>query len=170
MSLPHIIMWIIAVCVGLPAAYRNPAAAALSLSWLAGEVTWMVTGNSLPLSVYIMADIAVITVILAKGIVRAGPETYPRLTVWDSLIIGLFVFGAWPVYLSTLHAYYQWWALFYITIAQFVFAGMEPVSNWYTLHRAKRRVRPDNILQFAPAYSRRVKRYFAPSMRGRGGA
>ena len=72
MSTPHIIMWAIVVCVGLPSAYRNPTALALSLSWLMGELTWMATGNSLPLSVYICADITVIAVICAKAIYREG--------------------------------------------------------------------------------------------------
>ena len=76
-------MWAVVAFVGFPAAVRNPTALALVCSWLAGEVTWLISGNNLPLSVYIMADIAVMTVIFAKAIVRAGPKLYP--TIWLQL-------------------------------------------------------------------------------------
>lgn len=129
----------------------------------------MVTGDSLPLSVYIIADIVVLAVIFTKAIIRAGPKDYPTagsqlrglffdLTVWDRCVAALFLLGAWPVYISTLDPYYQWWALYYITAAQFMFAGMEPLANWWLRRRARLATLNNNVFKFAPAYGR-VRRY-----------
>lgn len=164
-------MWAVVGCVGLFAAWRNLTAFALTASWLVGQIYYLRTGNSLALGQYFMADIAVVTVIFAKAIVSAGAKTYPTawrqfkafatdLTVCDRFILGLFLLGAWPIYVSTIHPYYQWWLLFYITIAQFLFAGAEPLARWWSVRRARRQESRHNILQFAPAYSRRAQRYF----------
>lgn len=165
MSWPHIAIYAVAGCIGLPAMFRNPTAAGLVLSWMLGEVTWMMTGNNLPLSVYFMADVAVITIIYAKMIWRVGPKTYPSawlhfkcfildLTVCDRIIVGIFLLGAWPAYVIELDPYYKWWLLYWLTVAQFVLAGAEALSSW--LRRRNDPPKVDrlsaDIIPFAPRF------------------
>lgn len=141
MSLPAAIVYGIVLFVGLPAALRNSTAAALVLSWICGEISWMLTGNNLPLSTYFMADVAVIALIYAKTIRRVGPKTYPTiarqlyclvmdLTVYDRWVVAIFILGAWPLYVLNLHAYYKWWALWSLLIAQFLLAGAEAIQSF----------------------------------------
>ena len=156
MTTPEIVMWAVVCGIGLPAVCRNPTALALSLSWLAGELTWMATGNNLPLSVYVMADIGVIAVIYAKSISRVGPKYYPSawqhaksfvtdLTWSDRFIVGIFLLGAWPTYAVQIHPYYRWWILYYLTVAQFVLAGAEALLSWLK----SRKDRPEEVSQTA---------------------
>lgn len=134
MSLPHLIMWAVVVCVGLPAAFRNPTALALTLSWLAGETTWLITGNSFPLSVYFMADIAVVAVIMAKP-EACNSQPYQNTvhqlkclllerSVADRVVMLIFPI-MWCIYTVPIHPYYAWFALWLLTIAQFLAAGVE---------------------------------------------
>jgi hypothetical protein len=171
---PEIIMWLVVGCVGIPAAIqwrprlrlglRNPTALALTISWLVGQAYYLKTGDGLALSEYMKADIAVVAFIIAKGIVRAGRNPWPAITPWDAWILALFFFGAWPVYVSTLGDKY--WALYFITTAQFLLAGAEPLANRRAAHRlARREALGANIVEFSPAYSRRAKRHLAPSYR-----
>ena len=143
MSTPAVIMWAVVFAVGFPSAWRNPTALALALSWLAGEVTWLLTGNNLPTSTYFMADVAVISLIYAKTIRRVGVKSYPTLrkqiyclfldlTVCDRWVVAIFLLGMWPLYISTIDPYYQWWALWSFAILQFLFAAAEAIS---LLHR-----------------------------------
>lgn len=145
-------MYFVVFGVGVPAAFRNPTSAALVLSWLVGEVTWLRTGNSLSLSVYFMCDVFVIAMICAKATIREGCRTYPTLrlqiqcawqamTTWDRWITGGFIFVAWPIYVSNLHPYYQWWSLFTVTILQFILSGGEALTS--LLGERKRRVMSD---------------------------
>jgi hypothetical protein len=150
MTLPHIIMWAVALVVGVPSAWKNPTAGALVLCWVFSEGLFWLTGNNLAVAYYAYPDICAITIIIAKGIVRAGDRDWPDLTVWDKCIIGLFLLGAWPIYVSTLHPYYQWWALFYISIAQFLLAGGESAQAFLRSLRARSAFPPaDNGLAFA---------------------
>lgn len=133
-------MYVVVAGIGFPAAFRNLTAFALVASWLAGEIVSAWSGNSLPVSFYFMADVAVISLIYAKTIRRVGNKTYPTLrrqlyclivdlTPWDRWIVGLFLLGAWPLYVLSLHPFYKWWALFAIVIAQFLLAGAEAISS-----------------------------------------
>lgn len=141
MSLPAIIMYLTVAFIGLPAAFRNPTAAALVLSWLAAEVSFMLTEDNLPLSIYFMADIAVIAVIYAKTIRACGAKLYSSLgeqlrclvtdlTKCDRWIVALFVLGAWPLYVLDIHAFYKWWLLWAIVTLQFLLAGGEALTSF----------------------------------------
>jgi len=176
---PEIVMWAIVAVLGLGGGIRlkgvrNPTALALAVSWLVSQIYYLRTGDGLALSEYILADIAVVTVIFAKGILRARPHPWPALTGWDKCVLALFFFGAWPVYVGGLSELFTYWALYYIKAAQLLCAGMEPLATWWLARSALRAAsRGDNIIEFAPAYSRRVRRYFsAPSyhraLRGEG--
>lgn len=152
MSWPHAVMYLVVIGVGLPSAWRNPTAFALVLNWALGEFAWLVTNDPLPLSVYFCADILVLAVISGKATIREGCRTYPTLaeqircfwrvlTLWDKLVAGGFIFAAWPLYVADIDARLKWFALFYVLIAQFAFAGCEAISN--LLGYRKRRVEPN---------------------------
>lgn len=143
MSSPHLLMWTVVAVVGIILARRNATAAALVASWLVGELTWLITGNNLPLSTYFMADVAVISVIYAKTIRRVGVKSYPTLrrqiyclfvdlTPCDRWVVAIFLLGCWPLYVSTIHPFYQWWGLYFATLLQFILAGAEAA---FVLHR-----------------------------------
>lgn len=152
MTWPHFIMWCAAL-FGLCICLRNPTGGALAANWLFAEIAWMATGESIALRVMFCADIAVITVICCKAVHREGCRTYPTLatqlqcfwralTLWDRLVIGGYVFAAWPVYISTLHPYYAYWVLFYTALAQYAFAGSEVIQNMLGSRRERRMARP----------------------------
>lgn len=142
-------MWAVVLAVGLSSAWRNPTAFALVFAWLTAEAVSLATGDSLPLATSFKVDVAVIAVILAKAIVSEGCRSYPSLraqlkcgwqalTACDRLIIGLYLFGAWPIYVSTLHPYYVWWSLWAITIVQFLLAGTEALLRSVSVGKTKR--------------------------------
>jgi len=141
MTLPHLIMWLIVFAVGVPSAWRNLTALALVISWLVGELAWLVTGNNLPLSVYFMADVAVIAIIYAKTIRRVGAKTYASswqqlrclitdLTVYDRWVAALFLLGAWPLYTLNVNPWTKWWCLWALVIAQFLIASLESLAGF----------------------------------------
>lgn len=148
MSWPSFAMYLVVACVGLPAAFRNPTAAALVISWLAGEIAWMVTGNNLPLSTYFAADIVVVSIIYAKTIRHCGPKEYPSmrgqlrclvtdLTICDRWIVAIFLLGMWPAYVLSIHPYYKWFWLWGLAISQFLLAGAETAQS-YVAHLRSR--------------------------------
>lgn len=131
MTAPHIIMWAVVGCVGFPAAVRNPTALGLVCAWLAGEITWLLSGNNLPIPVYVVADCMVIGLMYGKAIRRACSwqtrvfRLWTDLTPWDRAILALYALAVWPIYGSSLHPFYAWYALWGLTIAQFLLAGAE---------------------------------------------
>lgn len=148
MSWPHIAIYLVVFGIGLPAAFRNPTALALMLNWAIGEFSWLVTGDALPLKVYFMADVAVITAIFAKATLREGPATYPNLgvqlrafwrsmTMWDRLVAGGFILAAWPLYAFNMDARAKWFALWAILICQFLAAGAESLQSMLGERKAR---------------------------------
>lgn len=142
-----LLIHIIVLGVGIPAAFRNPTAFALATSWAVGQAVWWYTGNNLPLKAYFIADLTVIAIIYAKAIIGVGPRKYrnlahqlwcmvTELTLFDRVIVALFVLGCWPLYVLTLDAWLQWWALYWITVAQFLLAGAESIYSWREAKRA----------------------------------
>lgn len=140
MSWPHILIYVVVIGVGLPSAWRNPTAGGLVAAWAIGETAWMLSGNSLPLKVYFMADIAVMAVMFWKATRREACRTYHSLreqlkcfgramTLWDRWIAASYILAVWPIYVSELHPYYKWWALYWILIAQFILAAGEAIQS-----------------------------------------
>lgn len=165
-------MYCVVAGIGFPAAFRlrNMTALALIVAWLTGEIVSAKTGNPLPIVTYAVTDPLVIAAICTKATIREGCSTYPTLreqmrcmwaaiTVCDRFVIGLYVFAAWPVYLFYLggiHPYYTWMMLWYVSIAQFMSAGLEVLSSWRKSMRDRQgRTNGENIIQFAPAYARK---------------
>jgi hypothetical protein len=138
MSTPALIMWAVVLLVGVPSAWRNPTAAALVLCWIFGEVVFVLTGNSLPVKYYAYPDIFVIAVIFAKGAYQCQ---YPYRSLWHQLecivlerspadrVVMLIFPVMWALYISALHPYYLWYALWGLTIVQFLAAGWEAFSS-----------------------------------------
>lgn len=138
MSWQALVMWGVVAVIGLPAATRNATALALAVAWLVPEILYQYTGNNLPLRIYFMADVAVITCVYAKAIVRSGTRTYPiisthfrsfifDLTIWDRWIVAIFLAGAWPLYILAIDPWWKWMILWGLCIAQFCLAGCEPL-------------------------------------------
>lgn len=155
------------VALGLVAALAgNPTAAMLVIAWLAGEVLALITGDDLNLSSYFMTDVAVIALIYAKTIRHVGMKIYPSmrqqlwcmvmdLTVWDRWIVGLYLLGAWPVYVLEMHSYYKWWLLYAVVILQFLFASAEAAQSFVAHLRTRASSDPPgNGLALAGAYRR----------------
>ncbi len=141
MTWPHILMYAVVFGLGFPSAIRNSTAFVLSVSWLVGEVSWLNTGNNLPLSTYFIADVAVISFIYAKTIMRVGAKTYPTiwrqiyclaadLTVYDRWIVGIFFLGAWPLYVLNVDVWSKWFSLWALCILQFMLAGAEAIQSF----------------------------------------
>jgi len=136
MTPPELAMWGVVGCVGLLSRH-NLTVCALALSWLVGQAYYLHTGDGLATSEYFMADVAVITLIYAKTIRRVGPKSYPTawlhlkcffldLTVWDRLIVAIFLLGSWPVYALEIDKY---WPLYWLTVSQFLLAGAEALLS-----------------------------------------
>lgn len=174
-----------ALLVGLPSARRNPTAAAMVVAYLIVSGIYWRTGIRLGYDKLFLIDVAVITVIYAKTATRCGVKTYDSwrhqlrcmaadLTPWDRVIVALFVFGAWPVYISTLSEYQQWYLLWAIAIGQFLIAGAEVVQAKRTARHVEAPDLPHTpSLRLASVYS--VAEPCLPpapalrSMRGRSG-
>jgi hypothetical protein len=117
MSTPSIIMWMAVFAVAVVSAFRNPAAAALVLAWMANEAVSTHTGDPLPTWFYIYTDIAVLGVLLYRAL---GHE----YTLADKTVALLFPV-AWVFYVAGLHDYYLYYALWAITLTQFFAVGWE---------------------------------------------
>jgi hypothetical protein len=145
----------VVVGIGLPTTMRNMTAMALVIAWLVPNVLLLWTGDNLPLRLYFMADIAVIAAILAKGVVRAGPNPWPAMTPWDCAIVLSFMLGCWPLYVAQVDPWWKWMALWGLSIAQFMLAGAEATLTW-----RKRRHEPKpsaDIIPFTPHFAFRAR-------------
>jgi hypothetical protein len=142
MSLPAAFMLAVVLLVGVPSAVRvrlkerprltlrNPTAAALVISWAAGEWAWLRTGNNLPLGVYFGADLFVMSVICLKAWAR-------RNTGWDAAVMLIFPM-MWLYYFDQqIGLYHKWYALYFLLLAQFLAAGAEPFFAWLEPRLAK---------------------------------
>jgi hypothetical protein len=186
MATPEIIMWIAVVLLGLGGGIRltgvrNLTALALAVSWLAGQIYYLRTGNNLATGEYFKADVAVIAVIYAKTIWRVGARQYPILwqhigalatepTVCDRFIIAIFLLGSWPVYVLTLDPWLQYWLLYWFTLSQFVFAGLEAAIFWWHEHQLETDTRPTaDIIPFTSRLGAEPILAFDTKIRGGGG-
>lgn len=140
MSLPHLLMWCVVLGVGVPSAWRNPTAGALVLCWVFSEGLYALTGNGLATDYFIFPDLLVLAVIFAKPEAcnyRPYENTWVQFkciilerSVPDRIVMVIFP-AMWWTYVADIAPYYQWWALFYLSIAQFLAAGWEGFSKIY---------------------------------------
>lgn len=140
--------------VGVPAMTRNATAVALVLSWMGGQLAYLSTGDSLPLRFYMIADIAVIAVIYGKMTAACADKVYEScwhqlkcmvtdLTPQDRIIVFIFLLLVWPLYVLNIGDFYKWWALWGLTIIQFLLAGSEAYHSWREAKRADSITEPD---------------------------
>jgi hypothetical protein len=127
MSIHALIMWVVVFCIGVPSAWRNPTAAALVLAKIAGWAWNRITGDSLPVEFYPFVDILVMAVIVAKR------ECSPA----DKAVLFLFAV-CWALYVAPIHDYYRWWALFAVTILQFLCASAESLEIFWRTRQPKK--------------------------------
>lgn len=139
MTLPELIMWATVLGVGLPAAWWNPTSGALVIAWLAGQGYYLVTGDNLPLEIYLFPDIAVIAIIMSK---REDCTLAPyRSTLYqlrclllersraDRVVLVIFPV-AWILYVAAIHPYHKWMMLWALCVTQFLAAGWEALLSY----------------------------------------
>lgn len=136
------------VLIGLPAALRNWTAAALVLAYVFMQGSYYGLGLVYPPIVSFLTDLTVIAMIYVKPPAR---DLWPyenrrqqlaalwlERSFWDRLIITLFPVG-WIFYAF---ATAPWWALYWISLAQLIPAGMEAFET-HSTRTAKRASAPD---------------------------
>jgi hypothetical protein len=138
MTIPELVMWATVLFVGIPSAWRNPTAAALVMAWFAGQAFYLVTGNNLPVELYLMPDILVLAVIFSKPEacdLRPYRGTLHQLRCMvlerspaDRVILAIFVV-MWAIYPAAIHPFYKWYLLLALCITQFLAAGIEALSS-----------------------------------------
>ena len=116
-------MWAVVLGIGLPAAFRNPVAAALVMQWTLAQGTWLVTGNNMPLWLYLPTDLAVLAIFALK----------PHRMFGDWVAALIFP-PMWVMYFAS--DWQRWWALWFMVILQFVSAAVGAVEE-YKLARTK---------------------------------
>jgi len=137
MSTSHLILWLVVFAVAFPASFRNPTAGALAACYVLVEFLTRI-GHPLPVQYFILPDIAVLAVIVAK------PERYPcgqyrgmihqlrcLLTErsWaDRFIICSYPF-VWLTYGADVSEVARYWALWGWAIAQYLAAGSEALFD-----------------------------------------
>lgn len=142
MTTPELVILAIVVVIGIPSATWNPTAAALVISWIVGEVVYLITGNNLPTTIYLFPDFFVLAVIMAKA---EAFDCRPYRGTWhqlrcillersgaDRVVMAIFPV-MWLLYVADIHPFYKWYALWSLTIAQFLAVGWESIAQF---HRA----------------------------------
>jgi len=138
---PEIAFALLVLLVGVPAAaLRNWTAVGLIIGWVAAVLAAAFAlasklADYLPLPLYFVCDCVVVALMYSKTF-RTARESrvvhlWTALSGWDRAILAAYVFGAWPVYLSGLDKYYVYWALYWLTAAQFVLAGGEALQSLF---------------------------------------
>lgn len=155
----------VVLCVGVPAGWRlefldqwwrvrvhvrNQTAIALVASWSIGEAGWLLTGDNLPLKLYIITDYMVMVTIFLKtglpdfpAVGRQGGRLH-RLSAWmaatfrtiwwalssaDRAIMSIFGL-MWITYAAAIGDYYRYWILWVLVVLQFGAAGTEAFASW----------------------------------------
>lgn len=96
-----------------PASLWRPSALALLIQWSVGEAVYQLTGDFIPLPVYMVGDCAVIAVV------------YLWRSHWsDWLILAVYPVVFWLYTIPETRQ--QWISLYYLALVQFVLAGPFP--------------------------------------------
>lgn len=108
--------WVVFAVVALwlaPASLWRPSALALLIQWSVGEAVYQLTGDFIPLPVYVVGDCAVIAAV------------YLWRSHWsDWLILAVYPVVFWLYTIPETRG--QWVALYLLTLVQFVLAGPWP--------------------------------------------
>jgi hypothetical protein len=137
MSGPEIVFLSIILLVGAPAAFFNRTALSLVVSWSIQEAVCLVTGQGSGTMLGLVLDYGVILFVLSKPEVR-DCSPYPTMwhqilsfwcerSFWDGAVLTIFPL-MWLIHASKFDVYYQWWALWWLALAQIVLAGVEALG------------------------------------------
>jgi hypothetical protein len=158
MSLPELVLWAVVLAVGIPSAWRNPTAGALVLCWVVSQTIYALTGNGLAVEYYAYPDIFVIAVIFAKREycnLRPYRSTFHQLAcvVLERSPADRFILLSYPVvwyfYTATSTPHLQYWALYLLSVAQFLAAGAESLSKSIRCPAEEKVPRDEGDLLFA---------------------
>jgi hypothetical protein len=161
MTLPHILMWVVALVVGLPAAWKNPTAGALVLCWVFSEGLFWLTGNNLAVAYYAYPDAFVIAIIFAKpahcdldppGLLGEIKCLLLERSPCDRIIMLSYPL-VWILYAAEISDYSKWWSLWVIAVAQFFVAAWEPLSKLLRHHAEVTENEPGRLGDMRVAYS-----------------
>ena len=119
----HWTVWVVLCCVvWASCAYWRPGSIALALSWVIAQTVWAVTGDQVPLWLYVPMDLIVIAVIYRF-----------KSTRLDWLIIGCFPL-AWQAYTWD-DIVLQWWFLWGVMVFQLLLAGPWKAARPFQISR-----------------------------------
>lgn len=137
-------MMMLVVVVGLPSAWRNPTALALVLSWAFGYVIYLATGDAPELKYYVMADIAVLVIIICKPLQFHGPYEnwrhqlqcfFLERSIWDRAVVLIFPL-VWVFYVVNISEFARYWALYGLYGAQLLASSGEALQSWLVARKA----------------------------------
>lgn len=91
----------------------RPGSAALAASWMFGQLWYVLSGDSVPLGVYLLLDPLVVLAVV-----------FWRASMLDWLIVAIFPLE-WVIYFA-MEGSEQWWLLFWCSSVQLLCAGPWP--------------------------------------------
>lgn len=146
MTLPELVMLAVVIFAGMAASPWNVTAAALTASWAIAQGVWLATGDNLPLTVYMMCDIAVLGLIYCKPPVRClcpyknkrdqAVAIITQKSIGDRVVILIFPV-MWAFYIAPISDFLRWWMLYGLAVAQFMAAGIETGLKLLAWHRGE---------------------------------
>jgi hypothetical protein len=161
MSTPGLIMWAVVLLIGVPSAWRNPTAAALVGAWVVTKTIYIFTGNPLAVEFFIFPDICVLAIIFCKPEYNPCEEYLGTLHQLKCIVterspadrIVMLIYPVeWALYVSTLHPFYLWWALWGLSLIQFFAAGSESFLHLIRRHAEALDCPPDHSGPLLVAY------------------
>lgn len=154
MSQSELIFLAVVVVVALASAWRNLTAAAMVAVYAGVQGSYYATGETLAVRELLGLDMAVIAAIYCKP-ERPDPwcrepdlvrfrSTWRHVaafwlekSVWDRIVLAIFP-AVWTVYVTAPTDRFQWWMLYFLSLAQLIAAGIEPFAHNLSPREAKR--------------------------------
>lgn len=159
MTWAQVVMWLVVVGIGLPAAASNRTALALVISWAIPYGAWLITDENLPINLYFILDYFVLLVIFTKPEIRdCSPyknfaeqvkALWRERSMGDVIVASIFPL-MWVIYLVDIGDFYRWWMLWGLVQLQFLAAGWEAFSLWL-VRRKVRGTKPPGLFKLGLA-------------------
>ncbi|MEP0179349.1 MAG: hypothetical protein ABJC83_23290 [Roseobacter sp.] len=102
-----------------PALFWRRSARGLVAAWVVAEFYFRISGNQVPVQLYLFLDCAIITFVLLG---RKLPTDWAILAIFPVM---------WTLYFTETGAV-QWWALYWLALTQLFLAG-----PWFLFQKAK---------------------------------
>jgi hypothetical protein len=152
MTGPELLFAAVVVIAGVPAARYNATAAGLVISYVFVQSAYAISGVVWPIHLFVFIDLAVLTIIYCKP---PAYDCWPyrnmghqlrsmwfERSIWDRIVIAAFPL-CWAAYSLPLSDFSRWWALYFLSLAQFIAAGGEAFHVYRTCRPAKAAKPPD---------------------------